>query len=171
MKKVFVILLSVILFTSCAVSDNNITKSEEEKILSSLNGNFDIQAQIKMGEIKAEADINRTKEGTGTIKITNPRNLSGLTFSFDKEDVTVSFLGLSLKLDNDDILNSSLTKGIIASINKAATPHGVTLSADGNIITAKGETDSGDFSLLIDRNNKTLISLSIPELNLECTFK
>ncbi len=171
MKKIFAVLLSVILLASCGNAQKAITKSEEEKILSSLNRDFDMKAQIKMGDFEAQADVNRTKEGMGTVKITNPKNLSGLTFSFDKEEVTVSFLGLSMKLNHEDILDSSLTKALFSSINKACTPHGVTLSAKGDIITAVGETESGDFSVSFDRKDKSLLSLKIPDLDLECSFQ
>lgn len=170
MKKIFIVLLSVILLTSCGSSQRSVTKAEEEKIVSSLNRDFDMKAQIRMGKIEAEADINRTKDGKGTVKITNPKNLSGLTFIFDKDDVTVSFLGLSLNLDNNNILNSSLAKALISSINKASSPHGVTFSAKDDVITATGETDSGEFLLVFDRNKKTLLSLSVPEIDLECNF-
>ena len=171
MKKIFIILTSLILLTSCGNAEKPLTKTEEEKIVSSLNRDFDMKAQIKMGNVTAEADVNRTKDSMGTVKITNPKSLSGLTFSFDKNDVTVSFLGLSLKLDDSGILNSSLAKALISSINKAATPHGVSLSAKDDVITAAGETELGDFSLLIDRNKKTVLSLSVPDLDMECTFQ
>lgn len=158
-----------LLLTGCG--SDNISKAEEEKIASSLSQGFDVKAVIRMGEIKAQADINRTKDGTSTVKITNPKNLSGLTFSFDNENVTVSFLGLSLKLDNEKVLNSAMSKAVISSINKVSTPHGVSFETkDGNLI-ANGETESGKFELVLNSKDYSLLSLSVPDLDLECTFR
>lgn len=146
------------------------SENEQEKVSSSLSRGFDAKATIKMGDIEAEADINRTKEGVCTVQLTSPKGLSGMTFSFDQKNVTVSYMGLSLELDNDSVLTSSMTKAVVASINMAAEPHGVSMALEGEALVIKGTTESGDFTLKLDRSNYSVLTLSIPNLDLECNF-
>lgn len=146
------------------------SENEQQKVSSNLNRGFDAKATIKMGDIEAEADINRTKEGVCTVELTSPKGLSGMTFSFDQQNVTVSYMGLSLELDNDSVLTSSMTKAVVASINMAAEPHGVSMAVEGEALVIKGATESGDFTLKLDRSNYSVLTLSIPNLDLECNF-
>ena len=146
------------------------SENEQQKVASNLNRGFDAKATIKMGDIEAEADINRTKEGVCTVELTSPKGLSGMTFSFDQQNVTVSYMGLSLELDNDSVLTSSMTKAVVASINMAAEPHGVSMAVEGEALVIKGTTESGDFTLKLDRSNYSVLTLSIPNLDLECNF-
>ena len=54
------------------------SENEQEKVSSSLSRGFDAKATIKMGDIEAEADINRTKEGVCTCLLyTSPPSESG----------------------------------------------------------------------------------------------
>lgn len=146
------------------------SENEQQKVSSNLNRGFDAKATIKMGDIEAEADINRTKEGVCTVELTSPKGLSGMTFSFDQQNITVSYMGLSLELDNDSVLTSSMTKAVVASINMAAEPHGVSMAVEGEALIIKGATESGDFTLKLDRSNYSVLTLSIPNLDLECNF-
>lgn len=164
------LMLSVVLSGCGTETGGQPSENEQQKVSSSLNQGFDAKATIKMGEIEAEADINRTKEGICTVKLTSPKGLSGMTFSFDRQNVTVSYMGLSLELDNDSVLTSSMTKAVVASINMAAEPHGVSMALEGEALVIKGTTESGDFTLKLDRSDYSVLTLSIPNLDLECNF-
>ncbi len=170
--KIFGVCLALSLTLSGCGTENGgqPSESEQEKVSDSLNHSFDAKATIKMGDIEAEADINRTEEGVCTVRLTNPKGLSGMTFSFDQENVTISYMGLSLELDNDSVLTSSMTKAVVASINMAAQPHGVSMALEGDALIIKGTTESGDFTLKLDRSDYSVLTLSIPNLDLECNF-
>ena len=160
-----------LMLTGCGTGNGGQpSKNEQQQISSSLRRGFDAKATIKMGDIEAEADINRTKEGICTVRLTNPKGLSGMTFSFDQQNVTVSYLGLNLQLDSESVLTSSMAKAVAASINKAAEPYGISMSLEGDILSIKGTTDSGDFTLKLAHSDYSVLSLSIPNLDLECNF-
>ena len=123
-----------------------------------------------MGGIEAEADLNRTENGVCTFLFHNPAALDGMTVTLDRDTIGLSYLGLSVEADSEKVLSSSVTKAIVASINLAAEPSGVTVDVDGSAILVSGKTDSGDFTLRLDQKNQSMLTLSIPNLDLECHF-
>lgn len=144
--------------------------SAAKEVSESIGKGFDAKATIKMGEIKATADINRTKEGTCTFVIAEPKSMEGMTFAFDQDTVTLSYLGLNLTLDQDSMLTSAMSKAVISAINKAAEPNGIQVTAEGKALTVTGDTDSGSFTLTLDRESRSMLTLKIPALELECNF-
>lgn len=131
---------------------------------------FDAVAQIKMGGIEATADLNRSEEGVFSFAFTAPKTLSEMTITMDKENIGLSYLGLSVEADSEEVLNSSVTKAIVAAINRAAEPNGIQIGVEGTAVTVTGETDTGEFILTLDQRNRSLLSVSIPDLDLECRF-
>ncbi len=172
MRKIIIILSIIpLLITGCSFNKSeNISKNEAKKIADSLNKGFSTEVNIKNKNLEVVADINRSETKSTTIKIKNPKSLSGLTFLFNGSDVEVTFLGFSLSLNNDSVLNQAVAKTIISALNKASTPYGVSFSKEKNAIVAKGETESGDFLLKLNRDDYSLLSLSIDSLDLECKF-
>ena len=123
-----------------------------------------------MGGIEAEADLNRTENGVCTFLFHQPAALDGMTVTLDRDTIGLSYLGLSVEADSEKVLSSSVTKAIVASINLAAEPSGVMVGVDGSAILVSGKTDSGDFTLRLDQKNQSMLTLSIPSLDLECHF-
>ena len=44
------------------------------------------------------------------------------------------------------------------------------MGVDGTAILVSGTTESGDFTLRLDQKNQSMLTLSIPNLDLECHF-
>lgn len=141
-----------------------------ETVSAAIGKGFDAKATIQMGELAADVDINRTAEGICTVQMTAPKSLNGLSFAFAEETVTVSYLGLSFELNQDAVFSSAMTKAVVAAINQAAEPNGVKLAVDDEGVTVSGTTESGDFTLLLSRSDYSMLSLCIPNLDLECHF-
>lgn len=141
-----------------------------EEVSAAVSRPFDAVADIKMGGISATADFNKTEEGVYSFSFTEPAALKGMVITMDAEKIGLSYLGLSLEADSEDVLDSAAAKAIVAAINKAAQPNGITVGTEGSSVTVSGETESGDFTLTLDPKNQSLLTLSIPNLDLECHF-
>ncbi len=111
---------------------------------------FDVSAVIQMGGVEAEADLNRTENGVCTFRFRKPETLSGLTVTLDRDTIGLSFLGLHVEADSEKVLNSSVTKAIVSSINRAAEPNGVAVEVEDGAICINGSADSGEFLLRLD---------------------
>ena len=155
------------LFTSCGKREKQPTM---EEVSSAVSRSFDAKATIKMGGIEAEVDINRTQNGACTFAMTKPQSLEGLSLGFAGETLTLSYRGISLDLDSEAVLTSAMTKAVIGSINKAAEPNGVRFTVSEAGITIDGTSESGDFTLLLSREDYSILSLSVPDLEFECRF-
>lgn len=131
---------------------------------------FDVSAAIKMGGVEAEADLNRTEEGVCTFQFRKPEALSGMTVALDRDTIRLSYLGLSVEADSEKVLGSSMTKAIVSAINAASEPNGITVGVEGSAIRIDGEMEAGEFTLQLDQKEQSMLTLSIPNLDLECHF-
>ena len=131
---------------------------------------FDAEATITMKDLVLTADINRTEPGQATIRITEPKNLSGMNFSYDGDDITVSYMGFSVQLDGNSKLVSNVASLIVSALDKAASPSGVDVSMEEDALLVSGESDSGKFSIRLDKENGSIISVQVPEVDFECRF-
>jgi len=131
---------------------------------------FDAKATLKLKDLVMTADINRTGPGQATVQINEPQTLSGMAFVYDGEDVSVSYRGLTVKLREDSVLVSSVAEMIVRSIDAASSGSGVDVRLDGGALTVSGESDSGRFQITLDKENGSIATLNIPELDFECRF-
>lgn len=164
------LLAAVLCCAGCSTGKKAEAPPSAESVAESISRPFDVVATIKMGGIEAEADLNRTENGVCTFLFHKPAALDGMTVTLDRDTIGLSYLGLSVEADSEKVLSSSVTKAIVASINLAAEPSGVTVGVDGSAILVSGKTDSGDFTLRLDQKNQSMLTLSIPNLDLECHF-
>ena len=158
------------LFAGCAGGERPVSAPDAETVSEAVQKPFDAVAQIKMGGIEATADLNKSEDGVFSFAFTAPKTLAGMTITMDKENIGLSYLGLSIEADSEAVLNSAVTKAIVAAVNKAAEPNGITIGVEGTAFTVRGETESGEFLITLDQRNQSLLSLSIPNLDLECHF-
>lgn len=138
--------------------------------LKGITAPFDAKARIKMQNMDISADINRTSEKCITIKINEPSSIKGMAFSYNGEDITASFKGLTATLDENSKLVSSMAEIIVNSLDKAAEKEGVGVSLDGGAVLIDGKGESGEFQIRLDKNDGSLATLSLPELDFECRF-
>ena len=120
------ILSAALCCAGCGTGKTAEAPPSAESVAESINRPFDVAATIKMGGIEAEADLNRTENGVCTFLFHQPAALDGMTVTLDRDTIGLSYLGLSVEADSEKVLSSSVTKAIVASINLAAEPSGVT---------------------------------------------
>ncbi len=131
---------------------------------------FDAEAVIRMGDMEAVVDLNKSEAGVFSFTFTEPKALSGMTVSMDDETVGLSYLGMHIEGDSEQVLNSSAVKAIVSALNQAAKPNGIEIGVEGTAITVSGDSESGKFLLTLDPRSRSMLTLSIPELELTCHF-
>ncbi|MFZ2539271.1 MAG: hypothetical protein WAX04_10270 [Oscillospiraceae bacterium] len=151
----------------CQPKKNMVSNKE---VATSLKKSFDAKATIKMKDLVLTADINKTAVGCATIKISEPKSLKDMKFEYDGKDVKIGYKGLSVKLDENSKLVSSLVAIIVNSIDKAASESGVSVKVEGKVLVVSGESESGKFAITIDRESGSIASINLPELDFECHF-
>lgn len=151
-------------------SSAKISGRNSHQVSTNLAKPFDAKATITMKDLKMTADINQTRAGECTVKITEPKTLSGMQFIYNGNDVSVSYKGFTVKLNQDSKLVQTVAGIIVEAINKASSPSGIDISIDGGRLLLQGDSDAGKFKMLLDKENGSIVSLSVPSVDFECNF-
>ncbi|WMJ22139.1 hypothetical protein RBG61_09010 [Paludicola sp. MB14-C6] len=144
--------------------------SPPHQISTNLSKPFDAKATVKMKDLVMVCDINKSAVGACTIKIQEPKQLKDMEFQYDGKDIKVSYKGLSVKLDENSKLASSLAAVIVNSIDTAASPSGVDVKMVGKTVQITGKSDSGNFKIVLDKASGSIMTLTLPQLDFECNF-
>lgn len=164
---VILVIFGILMFVSCNKKEPG---SVPQSVSENLSQPFDAKATIKMKDLVLNADINRTSLGKATVTVNEPKTLAGMNFTYDGKDIVVSYHGLSVKLDENSKLVSSLLSIIVSSIDKAASKSGVDVAIEGEQLVVSGESDSGKFKIILDKKDRSIVSVNVPELDFECKF-
>lgn len=135
-----------------------------------LKKSFDAKATIKMKDLTLEADVNRTTNGTATIKVKEPKTLADMQFEYDGKDIKIGYKGIFVKLNENSKLVSSLVSIMVNSIDKAASDSGIDVRVNGKQLIVSGDSDSGKFSITLDKEKGSIATITLPELDFECNF-
>lgn len=162
-----VVILAVLMGVFGACSRNG---SSNDIVPPNLEQGFTAKANIHFGEIEATADINRIGDGVCNITLISPKALNGMNFQYNGSDIQISYLGMSIKTDDDSLLANAMTSAIVKAVDTAARGSGISMKKSGKTVVLKGENDNGNFELQVDKNTGSLLKLTIPEMDLECTF-
>lgn len=142
----------------------------DQHIVSKISSGFDAKATFKLKDIVMVGDVNRTANGAMTVKITEPKHLNGMTFSYDGSDITVSYLGMNLKLDDDTKLVSGAAQALIGAINKATSKTGLAVKLENKMLVLTGKSESGEFALKMDKKSGSIVSVQMDNLDFVCNF-
>ncbi len=143
-------------------------KPDNSQIASNVKRAFEAKATIKLKDITLVGDVNKTKDNTCTVTIQSPENLKGMKISYDGKDIVVGFKGLNVNLNGDSKLVNSIAKIIVNSIDNVNDDIGVKI--DDDTLKLNGKSDTGRFNMTLSKTNRSIMSLSVPELDFECEF-
>ena len=163
---VVILALLMGLFWACSRNGND----TDDIVPLNLEQGFTAKANIHFGEIEATADINRIGDGICNITLISPKALNGMNFQYNGSDIQISYLGMSIKTDDDSLLANAMTSAIVKAVDTAARGSGISMKKSGKTVLLKGENDNGNFELQVDKNTGSWLKLTIPEMDLECTF-
>ncbi|NMA79468.1 MAG: hypothetical protein GX967_02335 [Clostridiales bacterium] len=159
---ILLIVLSLSILTSC--------KGKDSPTPPDLNRGFTCNADINYGDLSATAEIKRTGAGVWDLKFTSPKNLKDISLSYSEGDVKVGYKGFSFSISESALPIKAIASSIIGAIDNAATQSGIDVKSSGDDFIINGKTDVGNYILTINPEDDTVISVSIPDIDLLVTF-
>lgn len=145
-------------------------QTPDSSIADSLKQPFSASASIHTGDISAVADVNRTAPDQFTFTFQEPAQLNGLTFDYKGDMLGISYRGMSVNTSQDSLLAKGICAVIMRAINSASEQTGIQMEKQDGILSLNGSFDQRDFTVQLDESTGALLQVSIPELDLKCSF-
>ena len=133
---------------------------------------FRCEAAIELSGQTFSGTLTRASAGTLTFEMTAPDSVSGWTFRFDGEAVTLTLQGLSYAVEPAALPNTAPVRVLATALDAVARTDRKTApvaAADG-VGRTVGRCSAGSFVLLSDPKTGFLRELSVPEALLEIRF-
>lgn len=174
-KTVLFLIVGLLLLAGCLFLvfwgiNRNPAPPESEPLEHSLDRPFTATATIRLDGTTLVADLNRSAENAFTLQIDEPQALQGLTFQYDGSSITASYHGMEVTIGDDSLIAQALAGILFRSIQEATAGSNVEISQEDGALTVQGSGEDGEFSLRIDPQRHTLLSLEVPSLDLSCEF-
>lgn len=174
-KTVLFLIVGLLLLAGCLFLvfwgiNRNPAPPESEHLEHSLDRPFTATATIRLDGTTLVADLNRSAENAFTLQIDEPQALQGLTFQYDGSNITASYHGMEVTIGDDSLIAQALAGILFRSIQEATAGSNVEISQEDGALTVQGSGEDGEFSLRIDPQRHTLLSLEVPSLDLSCEF-
>lgn len=171
-NKIFIMWIVIILsvFGIIMFFINYKSPNQSQDVVKNIKNPFTANATIKLKDLTVNADINKTKDGTATIKIIEPASLKDMLFQYNGDNIKIGYKGISVNLDENSKLVSSIISMIVNSIDTAASQSGIDVNIEDTALIISAKSNAGHFKLKIDRENGSIASISLPELEFECNF-
>ena len=130
---------------------------------------FKCDAEIQYKDMSIKGHITRVSAGTLKVELTEPASLNGMSMEWDGETISVELYGMTFNVDPSTIPTSGLGESILDALDTTMRTKGnSTLTDEGLKTSATGQ--NGDFVVLSDPSTGSLISLTIPTINLSASF-
>ena len=165
MKKIVSGLLIVIMLFSFGGCTSK--KSAESLDLNKL---FKVTATIESGKFKGQAVINRLGDNMWDVEFSSPNTLSGIKLSYSGEDITATYMGLSIKMSKTDAPIKGMLTMLFNAIDKSAALKDMPCVEDEKTKTFSGENENGKFNIILDKSTGNLIGFEMPDNDLKVTF-
>jgi hypothetical protein len=125
----------------------------------------DFSCMVTVQQNALEANLKLTKQGSKwTYELYEPAALDGMELVFENNSLTLTFAGIEIESNPEKLPVTSCAELIAEILKQAATKENVRASRTENGIEVKGNTDSGEFTLLFDSESNTLTMIENAEV-------
>ncbi len=172
---VFIFLIAGVFFYLGSNQKNNnsvelVKDNEIEVVNEIIQSSFNANATIKFQDITLNADVNKTNQNAITLSIIEPKTLEGMELNYDGELININFKGMTLGLDKNSKTLSSIANILINALETASAGTGVQIKNENGGISVNGNSQSGEFSILLNPNTQSIAEIVSPTLDFRCEF-
>lgn len=150
-----VLVLSVILLTGCG-------KAASPPV----TDGFRCAVTLRYDETVYEGTLERQTAQSGTLVLTAPLAVEGLTMTWTGEEVTLSYGGMELKLNEEQLPVGAAIKVMCRALDSCAER----VQKEGAAADMSGELAGTPFTMAFDTDNGYPLSLELPSVPLVVTF-
>lgn len=168
MTAVLVFTLGLACLTGCGKKPSGAADGSD--LPSTVTQPFESSAQFTYGDFSFEAGVRRETPGTCVITITSPQPVAGMKFTYQRDKLTVEYLGLSVDIDPNSALSKAAVSAVVKALDAAARQNGVSVSFENGQFLVSGDSDSGKFTLILDEKNGNFLSLEMPDIPMSVKF-
>lgn len=154
--------LMMLTFSAC--------KKETTMAAPDLNKLFTVTASVQYGDFNAAATVNRLGNDMWDVEFSEPSTLAGVKLSYNGEDITASYLGLSFSVPKNAAPVKSMLNMLFKAIDKSAMGLDMPCTEEDGIMTFSGTGDFGDFTLSMEKSTGNLVSFELPDEKLQVQF-
>lgn len=163
-----IILLAVV---ACFLVPGCAKKQETPFIMNeNLPNGFSATVTFTVSGVTAVADIERSASETLSLTLTEPKSLYGISFILDKETAKASYKGMELDLGSDGLITKLAISSMLKAVNAVLEQKNIKAQRVENAIVVSGTKENMDFTATLDPKTGMLVSLSIPNLDLNASF-
>lgn len=156
MKKIILIFLCVLMLAGCG-------KRQSEPLASGIS--FD--AAVSYGKYDCRCNIELSGGGVFFSKITEPSTIAGTEILYDGENVTITFMGLSMSPELP--LPNETLDGILSAILQSVSSGGKTATQTDDGFIIENKIAGYDYILTLTESGLPL-SLSVPRSDFTAEF-
>ncbi len=165
-----VLILVAVVLISIMSSSGGDTDGPKTTEIPSYSTGFVCSADIQYGSITASANITKNATGLYNIELVEPALLSGMTFGFEQDNITVSYLGMTIDLPNELIPTKDAASIIVGIFDEISAPGGMLASVGESTLKVEGGGDIGDFSVEINPDDLSILKVELPNLDFSATI-
>ncbi len=165
----FLCILMVIGFTGCKRTQGEAANGEN--LPSTASQPFESSAQFTYGDFSFDAVVKRESPGACVITITSPKAVEGMKFTYQNDKLTVEYLGLSVDIDPNAALSQAAVSAVVKALDAVARQNGTHVSFEDGKFLIDGQTENGDFTLVLDGKSGNFLSMEMPEIPMSITFQ
>ena len=167
MKRFFtaMVLSAAFLLTSCA------SKATMESTESIVNSPFECDMKMIFEDQEFGGKLRKTDIGVYEADFTSPDTLEGVILSFNGNDVTASYKGLSFTVPKKALPVKSALLNFFSVVDNLAQSDKIEGTEKDGVIFINGENESGEYSLECDSKECDIDSFKMKNFGVRMEFE
>lgn len=159
-----------LMLSSCGLEKN---RDEELKNLAreECSKSFDSICSFSVGEIKGKLSLGKRENEHYSLVFLSPSSISNMKFEIEGDKIIIGYKGIEKEMDKSELFSSSVIKIISACLSSTEIGENINITSGKDCIEVTGATDDFNFKLLLNKDTMDMLSLSVPEEDLELKFE
>ncbi len=132
-----------------------------------LQGGYQTTTKVKYQELEATMTIYQPPMNCAQVVFDSPPSLQNLKMTFFTDRTKLEYEGKSFEFSAGSLPSKAAAQLVISALNAVTQDQGITVRQQDDKLVIQGELADGSFSLEADGKSGNLLTLSIPERELE----
>lgn len=162
-----VVIGSIFLFQKFSSSSDEASAQDLSRIAANLSGGFTANLSMEYGDFQSAAQFEQRYIGDCTFRFSSPPSLDGFELTLSDGKVTVCYRGISSRISNDQLFESSGAGLFLQALETITSMQGLSSQTEDGILTLSlpGSEEDPAFSAKLNPTDAQLLEVSFPQEN------